>query len=123
MYFCFLKFDHTDSLPLEDNAFFEYAKALSPSSLDLEIRFMVSLDHLALFLNALVSRLKSHKDFEAVQALMSVFLTVHSDVLMGNEELSSKLKELRTEQKKESGRLRELVGYAMGTLSFLRTSD
>lgn len=123
MCFWSLPCDYTDSLHLADNAFFEYAKALSPSSLDLEIRFMVSLDHLALFLNALVSRLKSHKDFEAVQALMSVFLTVHSDVLMGNEELSSKLKELRTEQKKESGRLRELVGYAMGTLSFLRTSD
>ena len=39
---------------------------------------------------------------------------------MANEELKDQLVQLREEQKKESGRLRELVGYAMGTLSFLR---
>ena len=105
-----------------DNAFFEYAKALSPAALDLEIRSLVSLDHLSLFLHALTSRLSSHKDFEAVQALMSVFLTVHADILIANDELRERLGQLKQEQKRESGRLRELMGYAMGTLGFLRST-
>ena len=107
---------------IADTAFFEYAKALSPAALDLEIRSLVSLDHLSMFVHALTSRLESHKDFEAVQALMSVFLTVHSDVLIANEELINGLRNLRTQQKKETARLREMVGYALGTLGFLRSS-
>jgi U3 small nucleolar RNA-associated protein 21 len=52
---------------------------------------------------------------------MSVFLTVHGDVLISNEEVGKQLQELREAQRKESGRLSELVGYAMGTLGFLKT--
>ncbi|KAK1925552.1 WD-repeat protein [Papiliotrema laurentii] len=104
------------------NAFFEYAKALSPAALDLEIRSLVSLDHLSLFIHALSSRLASHRDFEAVQALMNVFLSVHADVLIANEELKNGLRNLQEEQKRETARLRELVGYAMGTLGFLRST-
>ena len=105
-----------------DNTFFEYAKALSPAALDLEIRSLVSLDHLSLFIHALSSRLASHRDFEAVQALMNVFLSVHADVLIANEELKNGLRNLQEEQKRETARLRELVGYAMGTLGFLRST-
>ncbi|WRT67784.1 uncharacterized protein IL334_004758 [Kwoniella shivajii] len=120
-----LESEFTKRLSKEDedgdyNSFFEYLKSLPPSTLDMEIRSLISLDHLASFLNALIGRLQSHKDFEAVQAIMSVFLSVHGDILISNEELKSKLEELRQEQKRESSRLRELVGYALGTLGFLR---
>ena len=103
-----------------DTFFFTYAKSLSPSALDLEIRSLSSLDHLARFLHALTARLKSHRDFEAVQALLSCFLSVSADLLISNEELLLGLEELKAEQESESKRLRELVGYAMGTLNFLR---
>lgn len=53
---------------------------------------------------------------------MSVFLTVHADVLIANAELRGQLAALREEQRKESKRLNELVAYAMGTLSFLRST-
>ena len=104
-----------------DNTFFEYLKSLSPSALDLEIRSLSSLEHLSLFLTALIGRLRSHRDFEAVQAIMSVFLTVHGDLLISNEELAGQLEELSEAQGKEGKRLSELVGYAMGTLGFLRS--
>ncbi|CAD6568501.1 MAG: hypothetical protein TREMPRED_004587 [Tremellales sp. Tagirdzhanova-0007] len=104
------------------NPFFEYIKALSPAATDLEIRSLVSLDHLGLFLHAMTARLRSHRDFEAVQAVMSVFLTVHADVLIANTELGDRLVALRQEQRKESKRLGELVAYALGTLSFLRST-
>lgn len=106
----------------EHAEFFEYAKSLSPSALDLEIRSLSSLDHMAAFLETLTMRLRSHRDFEAVQALMSVFLTVHADVLIANAELKDSLVQLREEQRKESSRLSGLMGFAMGTLSFLRVS-
>jgi U3 small nucleolar RNA-associated protein 21 len=105
-----------------DNAFFEYMKALSPSSVDLEIRSLISLDHLALFLHALTRRLASHRDFEAVQAYMAVFLNVHGDVLIANSELRDRVETLRETQRKESKRLLELVGYSLGTLNFLRST-
>ncbi|KAK4684110.1 U3 small nucleolar RNA-associated protein 21, partial [Tremellales sp. Uapishka_1] len=123
----FLESDFTKRLSKEDengdyNSFFEYMKALSPPSLDLEIRSLTSLDHLALFLDCLIGRLRSRRDFEAVQAFMSVFLSVHGDVLIANEELKGKLEVLEREQQKESGRLLELISYSLGTLGFLRSS-
>ena len=102
--------------------FFEHAKTLSPAAIDLEIRSLVSLDHLGFFLHALTARLRSHRDFEAVQALMSVFLAVHGDVLIANAELRDRLAALKDEQRKQSRRLRDLVSYATGTLSFLRST-
>ncbi|KAL1412861.1 rRNA-processing protein utp21 [Vanrija albida] len=121
----FLESEFTRRLAREDEdgdyaAFFEYMKALSPSAVDLEIRSLVSLDHLAAFLAALVGRLRSHRDFEAVQAFMTVFLSVHGDVLIANAELRDLLVRLQAEQKKESNRLLELISYSMGTISFLR---
>jgi U3 small nucleolar RNA-associated protein 21 len=127
-----------------DTSFFEYAKSLSPSNLDLEIRSL-PLPYLAPFLHTLTQRLKSHKDFEAVQALLAVFLRVRGEALVrpedaidpfdpasssgmsaqkGSEREAVRLRlgELKEEQKKESRRLTELVGYAMGTLGFLRSS-
>ncbi|WVQ96671.1 hypothetical protein IAU59_003777 [Kwoniella sp. CBS 9459] len=120
-----LESEFTKRLTREDedgeyNAFFEYLKSLPPSTLDMELRSLLSLEHLSAFLSALVGRLRSHRDFEAVQAIMSVFLSVHGDLLIANEELSEKVRLLRDEQGRESKRLRELVGYSLGTLGFLR---
>lgn len=106
---------------LSDNAFFEYIKSLSPAKIDLEIRSLLSLEHLELFIRALIARLKTHKDFEVVQALLNVCLTIHSDLLMENAELRAALEELLAEQKKESGRLMNLISYSLGTISFLRS--
>lgn len=104
-----------------DNSFFEYIKSLSPAKIDLEIRSLLSLEHLELFIRALIARLETHKDFEVVQALLHVTLTIHSDLLMENAELRRALEELLAEQKKESGRLMDLISYSLGTISFLRS--
>lgn len=114
--------DYGSQLISPDSAFFEHLKSLPPSLLDLEIRSLLSLPHLASFISALTRRLQSHRDFEAVQAYLAVFLRVHGDVLVANEELLSGLKELRLEQGKEGGRLGKLVGYSLGTMNFLRSS-
>ncbi|KAJ9104508.1 hypothetical protein QFC21_002004 [Naganishia friedmannii] len=122
----FVESDFTARLSKEDpkggyNAFFEYIKALSPAKIDLEIRSLLSLEHLEKFLRSLIARLKTHRDFEVVQALLNVCLTIHSDLLMENSELRATLEELLAEQKKESGRLMNLISYSLGTISFLRS--
>ncbi|KAJ9115038.1 hypothetical protein QFC22_005366 [Naganishia vaughanmartiniae] len=122
----FVESDFTARLSKEDpnggyNAFFEYVKALSPAKIDLEIRSLLTLEHLEKFLRSLIARLKTHRDFEVVQALLNVCLTIHSDLLMENSELRATLEDLLAEQKKESGRLMNLISYSLGTISFLRS--
>ncbi|OCH93410.1 Utp21-domain-containing protein [Obba rivulosa] len=100
--------------------FFNYAKTLSPAALDLELQLLVSLDLLQTFLRALTRRLRSHRDFEAVQTFENVFLRMHGDVLAANPELREELESLREAQGTESEKLLELLASSLGTLSFVR---
>ncbi|RDX56504.1 Utp21-domain-containing protein [Lentinus brumalis] len=100
--------------------FFNYAKVLSPAALDLELRSLVSLDALRMFLRAVICRLRSHRDFEAVQTFMNVFLRMHGDVLASNAELQRELETLAEAQRRESERLLELLASSLGTLGFVR---
>lgn len=103
-----------------DEEFFAYAKTLSPAAMDLELRSLVTLDDIRMFLAALTSRLKSHRDFEAVQTYQNVFLRMHGDVMVANPELQQELGTLQTVQRKESEKLLELLASSMGTLGFVR---
>jgi U3 small nucleolar RNA-associated protein 21 len=104
----------------EDESFFNYAKTLSPAALELELRSLVTIDDLSLFINALTQRLLSHRDFEAVQALQAVFLRMHGEVLIANPEIRLKLEGLREVQRKESQKVLELIASSLGTLGFVR---
>jgi len=99
---------------------FGYMKTLSPAAIDLELRSLVSLDGLRLFLNALTRRLISHRDFEAVQAFLNVFLCMQADVIVENAELREDLVKLKDIQQRESGRVLELIASSLGTLGFVR---
>ena len=100
--------------------FYAYVKTLSPPAIDLELRSLVTLDDQRLFLTALIQRLKSHRDFEAVQAFQNVFLRLHGDVLVANEEVREELLRLREVQRVESERVLELLASSLGTLGFVR---
>lgn len=93
---------------------------MSPAAIDIELRSLVTFDHLRQFIHALERRSKSHKDFEAVQTLQSVFLRMHGDMLLDNEELLSELEKLLETQEKESERILELLASSLGTLGFVR---
>ncbi|PPQ97575.1 hypothetical protein CVT26_002362 [Gymnopilus dilepis] len=103
-----------------DENFFNYMKMLSPAALDLELRSLVTLDSLSLFVNALTQRLHSHRDFEAVQAIQNVFLRMHGDVLIANQGMQSELEKLSQAQQKESQRILELIASSLGTLGFVK---
>jgi len=93
---------------------------LQPAALELELRSLTSLQNLKVFMHALVQRLKTHRDFEAIEAVMSVFLRLHADVLITNKELKEGLEELEEVQKTQSQRLSDLISSSLGTLSFVR---
>jgi U3 small nucleolar RNA-associated protein 21 len=100
--------------------FFNYAKSLSPAALDLEIRQLVTIQSLEEFMSALTQRLKSRRDFEAVESFLNVFLRIHGEVIVQNEELLEALEKLREVHVKESRRVLELVASSLGTLGFVR---
>jgi U3 small nucleolar RNA-associated protein 21 len=103
-----------------DETFFSYMKALSPSATDLELRSLTSLDYLQRMLHALSQRLLARRDFEAVQTYLSVLMRTHGEVLSENAELRKELEALLNVQKKESGRVLELIAANLGTLAFVR---
>ncbi|EAU88858.2 WD-repeat-containing protein [Coprinopsis cinerea okayama7 len=100
--------------------FFNYAKTLSPAALDLEIRQLVTIESLAQFMHALAQRLRSHRDFEAVETFMNVFLRMHGEVLIANEELQKPMETLKEVHQSESKRVLELIASSLGTLGFVR---
>ena len=69
---------------------------------------------------ALTQRLRSRRDFEAVQTYQSVFLRIHGEILVANTELLGTMEELLTVQKVESERVLGLVTSSLGTLDFVR---
>jgi len=69
---------------------------------------------------ALTQRLRSRRDFEAVQAYQNVFLRIHGEVLVANPELLEAMEELLSVQKVESERVLDLVASSLGTLDFVR---
>ncbi|KAJ6502384.1 Utp21 specific WD40 associated putative domain-containing protein [Mycena sanguinolenta] len=100
--------------------FFSFAKTLSPAAIDLELRSLVTLDTLKTFIVALTRRLKSRRDFEAIQTFQNVFLRLHAEVIVENPELQAGLETLMQVQRKESERVLELLASSLGTLSFVR---
>ncbi|PWN33653.1 Utp21-domain-containing protein [Meira miltonrushii] len=119
------------------DALFVYLNALSPPALDSEIRSLARLEDLTCFLNCMTRRLQQHRDYDAVQAMVSVALRIHGDMIAMNgtksdanttdeedadqgEQLGTAMKTLMAEQYREGNRLLDLVQYCMGTLSFVR---
>lgn len=71
-------------------------------------------------MDALTARLKEKRDYELVQAWMTVFLRLHMDDVEHDERLVEALREWRKEQEKEGVRLGEIVGFCSGVVGFLR---
>jgi U3 small nucleolar RNA-associated protein 21 len=110
-----------------DTEFIEYLKTLSPSTADLELRSLSvgegsqESNELLHFIRALTQRLMSRRDYELTQAWMTVFLRLHFDIVMENEDVLKELHTWKEHQEKERDRLDSLVGYCGGVVGFLRS--
>ena len=101
--------------------YINHLKSLPPSAADIEIRSL-NPSELVPFVNALIWRLQEKRDYELVQAWMSVFLKLHGESASEDTDLLVALRKWRTEQGQESKRLGELVGYCGGVVNFLRSA-
>ena len=88
--------------------------------MDLEIRSLVTIENLKSFMVAIIQRLQSRRDFEAVQTYQNIFLRIHGEVLVANSELLEIMGRLLSVQKVESERVLDLVTSSLGTLDFVR---
>jgi len=103
--------------------FITHLKTLSPSTADLEIRSLSpdpSNNEQLHFVHALASRLKSNRDFDVVQAWMAVFLRLHVESLMIDEEVRDAVREWK--EVAEKVRVAGLAGYSSGVFAFLRSA-
>ncbi|MDB5910375.1 MAG: hypothetical protein JWP34_4489 [Massilia sp.] len=73
------------------------------------------------FIRALAQRLIERRDYELTQAWMTVFLRLHFDIVMENEDVLAELRAWNAHQEKERDRLDNLVGYCGGVVGFLRS--
>lgn len=73
------------------------------------------------FIHALTARLISRRDYELTQAWMTVFLRLHFELVLSNEDLIKALKQWKHHQEREKDRLDSLVGYCGGVVGFLRS--
>jgi len=74
------------------------------------------------FIHALISLLRQKRDYELVQAWMSVFLRLHVDsISVAEEDVIEALREWKKEMDREGKRLNELVGFCAGVVGFLRS--
>lgn len=107
------------------DSFVEYAKSLSPSAIDVEIRsFSIDGELLVLdyYLEAILYMLATRKNFELAQAWLSVFLNIHGDLIVANptNPIHEKLESILNIQSSEFGRLSEQIHYSLCLIDFAR---
>ncbi|CEP16590.1 hypothetical protein [Parasitella parasitica] len=106
-------------------SFVEYAKSLSPSAIDVEIRSFTIDGELVLlnyYLEAILYMLTTRKNFELAQAWLSVFLNIHGDLIVSNPSnpIHGKLESILQLQGNEFGRLSEQIHYSLCLIDFTR---
>ncbi|KAI9312356.1 Utp21 specific WD40 associated putative domain-containing protein [Dichotomocladium elegans] len=105
--------------------FVAYAKSLSPSNMDVELRTMPvdgDLTYLNHFIDAILFMLRSRKNFEMAQAWLNAFLGIHGDLMIANSEnpIHAKLSEVLSAQNDEFGRLSSQIHYGLCLIDFAR---
>lgn len=109
----------------EHHALLAFLSSLPPSAADIAIRTLDTTEpynELKTFIDALTARLQERKDYELVQAWMSVFLRLHGDVVVQDASLVAGLKKWQEEAKRERERVGGLVGYSVGVVGWVRSA-
>jgi len=102
-----------------------HLSSLPPSAADIAIRTLDTTEpytELRTFTEALTARLKERRDYELVQAWMSVFLRLHGDIVVKDAELVGQLRKWQEEAKRERERVGGLVGYSVGVVGWVRSA-
>ena len=101
-----------------------YLSELPPSQLDAEIRGLgldmtYEEEEVGLMLDYFLAAVKSRQTFELVQALMNLFLKVHSETICKSNALAEQAGELATLHRKVWSELHDLFQHNLCIVSFL----
>ena len=102
-----------------------FLASLPPSAADIAIRTLdmtPPYTELRTFIQALTARLQERRDYELVQAWMSVFLRLHGDTIVRVPGLVDELRKWQDEAKRERERVGGLVGYSVGVVGWVRSA-
>ncbi|KAH8644331.1 hypothetical protein IG631_01795 [Alternaria alternata] len=102
-----------------------HLSSLPPSAADIAIRTLDTTEpytELRTFIEALTARLQEGRDYELVQAWMSVFLRLHGDIVVKDSDLVGELRKWQEEAKRGRERVGGLVGYSVGVVGWVRSA-
>ena len=104
--------------------FLDHLKSLNPAAADIEIRSLRPGDsgEMLTFVRSLAWLLGQRRDFELGQAWMAVFLRVHGDFVMEDEELREEVNVWAKALEEERRRVQRLAGYVRGVVGYLRAA-
>ena len=74
------------------------------------------------FLNLLQKSFQDHKDFEAGQAYLGLFLKHHSDIILNSEELLQAIEQLKPEMTQSWLELKKSLTFTSTLVSFSKNS-
>jgi U3 small nucleolar RNA-associated protein 21 len=106
-------------------ALLSYLSSLPPSAADVAIRTLDTTSpftELKTFIQALTARLKQRRDYELVQAWMSVFLRLHGQTIVQEPDLVQEVRRWQEEAARERERVGGLVGYSAGVVGWVRSA-
>ena len=104
----------------------ELIKGMGPAGIDGEIRLLGpgmggGVDELEAFLDFLLRFLEQRQNYELVQSLLSVFLRVHSTVLIEHRDaLSAKMQQLVSVQENSWSETAGLMRYSLCLIEFFK---
>jgi U3 small nucleolar RNA-associated protein 21 len=102
-----------------------HLSSLPPSAADIAIRTLDTTEpytELRTFIEALTARLQEGRDYELVQAWMSVFLRLHGDIVVKDSDLVGELRKWQEDAKRGRERVGGLVGYSVGVVGWVRSA-
>jgi U3 small nucleolar RNA-associated protein 21 len=96
--------------------------SLTPSSLDFEIRSLVSEPDQLAFLQGLQWCLENHVHYDLVQACLNVFIKAQTDTITSSHDIKLQLQQLAHHSRQEWQRLEALIHQTLCILDFARSS-
>jgi hypothetical protein len=96
------------------SAIIAYLKECNPKQIDLSLRClspMYNLMEIREFLEFLIQEVTILENFDLIQALLNVFLNIHSEMIVSSESIETfeKIEELKEKQKIAYDRLNDLI--------------
>jgi len=96
-------------------------KTFSPSAIDLEIRalsFDNNFEDLHLILRFILNQLQSKQNFDIIQAVLHIFLNIHMEIIIINEEIMAQCEEVEKIQEKTWMDLEDQINNTLCLLSY-----